>query len=47
MMQWLEELDRKLLLAINGTHCAFADEFFWIVSGKLTDRKSTRLNSSH
>lgn len=36
MTHWLEELDRQLLLAINGAHCAIGDDFFWIVSGKLT-----------
>jgi undecaprenyl-diphosphatase len=36
MIDWLEKLDHKWLLAINGAHSPFWDEFFWMVSGKLT-----------
>lgn len=35
-MMWLEQIDQQLLLLINGAHNPFLDEFFWIVSGKLT-----------
>lgn len=32
----LEQIDHQLLLLINGANHPFWDEFFWIVSGKLT-----------
>lgn len=36
MIQWFESIDRALVLAINGLHTPFWDEFMWIVSAKLT-----------
>ncbi len=36
MFEWLESLDRAIILAVNGAHSAFFDEFFWIVSFRLT-----------
>ena len=35
-MEWLEALDRSIVLAINGWHSPLADSFFWTISGKLT-----------
>ncbi len=36
MIEWLESIDRALVLAVNGWNTPFFDEFFWIVSAKLT-----------
>jgi undecaprenyl-diphosphatase len=36
MFEWLESLDRAIILAVNGTHSAFFDEFFWFVSKTAT-----------
>jgi undecaprenyl-diphosphatase len=36
MMEALEAFDRALVLWINGMHSPWADEFMWIVSGKIT-----------
>ncbi|MCC6702193.1 MAG: phosphatase PAP2 family protein [Fluviicola sp.] len=36
MFDALEGIDRSIVLAINGTHSAFLDECFWIISGKFT-----------
>ena len=36
MIDFLESIDRQLLLLINGWNSPFFDEVMWIVSGKLT-----------
>jgi undecaprenyl-diphosphatase len=36
MIEWLEGIDRELLLAINGAHHPVLDEIMWLISGKLT-----------
>lgn len=36
MLDWLESLDRDIVLFVNGFHTPFLDEFMWIVSAKLT-----------
>lgn len=36
MFDALEGIDRSIVLAINGAHNAFLDEFFWLVSGRFT-----------
>jgi undecaprenyl-diphosphatase len=35
-MEWLEGIDQSIVLAINSWWSPFADDFFWIVSAKLT-----------
>lgn len=35
MIEWIEQLDRNLLLFINGLHTPWLDELMWAVSGKL------------
>lgn len=35
-MRWLESIDHWLVLTINGLHNPFLDQFFWIISAKLT-----------
>ena len=35
MFEWLESIDRAIVLAVNGAHSAFFDEFFWIVSNRF------------
>ncbi|MEX1192073.1 MAG: phosphatase PAP2 family protein [Brumimicrobium sp.] len=35
MIEWLEKIDRELLLFINGLNTPWLDEFMWAVSGKL------------
>lgn len=35
MIDWIEKIDQKIVLFINGFHTPFLDEFMWIVSGKL------------
>lgn len=35
-MQRLLEIDQELLLLINSCHNSFFDQFFWLVSGKMT-----------
>lgn len=35
-MTWLESIDHWLVLSINGLHNPVMDQFFWIVSAKLT-----------
>lgn len=32
MQQWLESLDRKLMLALNGMHHPWLDDFMWYAS---------------
>lgn len=36
MIDWLEGIDRAIVLAVNSMHTPFLDEFFWIISAKLT-----------
>lgn len=36
MIEWLEGIDRELLLAINGAHHPILDEIMWIISAKFT-----------
>lgn len=36
MIEWLEGIDRELLLAINGAHHPVLDEIMWIISAKFT-----------
>ncbi len=36
MFEYLEGIDRAILLAVNGKHSAFLDEFFWVVSLRIT-----------
>lgn len=33
---WLESIDHWLVLTINGLHNPFLDQFFWIISAKIT-----------
>lgn len=35
MIDWLENIDRKILLAINGGHTPFLDDVMWVISDKL------------
>ncbi len=34
MIEWLEHIDREILLAINGTHTATLDQLMWVISEK-------------
>ena len=36
MIDYLEFIDRQIVLFINGLHFPFLDHFMWLVSGKLT-----------
>jgi undecaprenyl-diphosphatase len=36
MIEWLEGIDRAIVLAVNGLHTPFLDHFFWYVSAKGT-----------
>jgi undecaprenyl-diphosphatase len=36
MINWLESIDRSLLLFINGLNNPFLDEFMWFFSGKFS-----------
>ncbi|MFO0495930.1 MAG: hypothetical protein ACK50Y_10405, partial [Flavobacteriia bacterium] len=36
MIEWLESIDRGIVLAVNGMHTPFLDEIMWLVSGRLT-----------
>ena len=36
MIAIFEQIDRSIILFINGLHNSFLDQFMWIVSGKLT-----------
>ena len=36
MINFLESIDRQLLLLINGWNSPFFDEVMWTISGKLT-----------
>lgn len=35
MIETLEGIDRSIVLAVNGCHTPFLDEFFYLVSGKF------------
>lgn len=35
MIEWLEEIDRELVLWINGWHSPFLDTFFWYISDRF------------
>ncbi len=35
MFEYLESIDRDIVVAINGTHNAFFDELFWLISNTL------------
>ena len=36
MIEWLESIDREIVLAVNGMHSPFLDELMWLISGRLT-----------
>lgn len=36
MIEYLEELDRSIVLAINGWHTPFFDQLMWWISAKIT-----------
>ena len=36
MIDYLEFIDRQIVLFVNGLHFPFLDHFMWVVSGKLT-----------
>lgn len=36
MIEYFEELDRLIVVAINGLHTPFLDELMWLVSAKIT-----------
>jgi len=35
MIEWLESVDRAIVLTVNGWNTPFLDEFMWLVSAKL------------
>lgn len=35
-MNWLESIDRQIVLFVNGWHSSFLDEVMWLISGKFT-----------
>ena len=35
MIEWLESIDREIVLAINGIHHPFLDESMWLISGRI------------
>lgn len=35
MIEWLESIDRAIVLTVNSWNTPFLDEFFWLVSAKL------------
>lgn len=35
MIEWLESIDRDIVLFINGLHQPFLDELMWFISGKI------------
>src|SRR6218665_3688804 len=35
MFEYLESIDRGIVVAINGTHNAFFDELFWLISDRF------------
>ena len=36
MIEYLEEIDRAIVLTVNGWNTPFLDEIMWVISGKLT-----------
>ncbi|MCR9171701.1 MAG: phosphatase PAP2 family protein [bacterium] len=36
MIEWLESIDRSIVLSVNSWNTPFLDELFWLVSAKLT-----------
>jgi len=36
LMNWLESIDQKIVLFINGLNTPFLDELMWFISGKLS-----------
>lgn len=36
MIEWLESIDRAIVLAVNSWHTPFLDEFFWYISARWT-----------
>jgi len=36
MIEWLESIDQSIVLSVNSWNTSFLDEFFWLVSAKLT-----------
>src|SRR3989339_245238 len=36
MIEWINHIDRAILLAINGSHTPFLDSIMWFASGTLT-----------
>jgi undecaprenyl-diphosphatase len=35
-MEWIESIDRSIVLWVNGWHSPMLDKFMWIISAKLT-----------
>ena len=35
MIEWLESIDRSIVLAVNSIHMPWLDELMWLVSGKF------------
>lgn len=36
MIDWLESIDRQIVLTINGWNNSLLDEIMWVISGKIT-----------
>jgi undecaprenyl-diphosphatase len=36
MIDWLESIDRQIVVAINGWNSLVFDEIMWVISGKIT-----------
>lgn len=36
MIEWLESIDRAIVLAVNSWHTPFLDELFWYISARWT-----------
>lgn len=36
MIEWLESLDRQIVLTVNGWNSPLLDEIMWVISGKIT-----------
>lgn len=35
MIDWLEQIDRQLVLSVNGLHTPFLDQVMWLISSRL------------
>lgn len=35
MLEWLESIDRSIVLAVNGLNSPWLDEVMWVISGKV------------